>query len=300
MMNGTFKSAGKAFTLLELLVVIGIISVLAAILLPTLWQAKERGKTVTCVCNLRQLGIATSLYIADQSGRFPRKWIPRVNVTNGEAIGGTWNSQFTPGGPDPQPVWVNQDKGPPPARYRPLNSYVAPSEVYHCPKDVGQPAEGVQPSNWAALGCSYQYNFGGLGYPVSGNLPSGPSQLGPRRPFAPPFADWGQEMADKRETWVPDPVRQILFYEPPARVYGTASLFFPEKVCFWYQWHSARGATEIFSPFPPRGKFLSPIQFVDGHAVMEDFTRRMLDDPWFPYRPTAEWQWYKSGDNNPN
>lgn len=300
MMNGTSKSAGKAFTLLELLVVIPIISLLAAMLLPTLWHAKERGKTATCLNNLRQLGIATSLYISDHNGRFPRKWIPRVNVTNGEAMEGNWNAQYTPGGPDPQIVWLNLDKAPPPARYRPLNSYLAPSGVYHCPKDAGQAGDGIQPSNWDALGCSYQYNCGGLYYPISGPAPPGPSQLGPHRPFAPPFADWGQEMADKSETWVTDPVREILYYESPARIYGSVSLFYPQSECFWYQWHSASRPAVIFSPIPERGKFLSPIQFVDGDAVMEDFTRRMVDDPWFPYRPTAEWRWYKSGDNNPN
>ena len=61
-----------AFTLIELLVVIAIIALLAALLLPALARAKAAGVSAQCKSNLHQIGLATSLYVADFQ-RFP-KW----------------------------------------------------------------------------------------------------------------------------------------------------------------------------------------------------------------------------------
>jgi prepilin-type N-terminal cleavage/methylation domain-containing protein len=64
------------FTLVELLVVIGIIAVLIAILLPSLRKARESANRTACLSNLRQLGYAVLMYTNDNKGWFPRSAAP--------------------------------------------------------------------------------------------------------------------------------------------------------------------------------------------------------------------------------
>lgn len=64
------QPARNGFTLIELLVVVGVIGILAGLLLPALSRAKERGYSVKCVSNLRQMGMGISYY-ADDYGYYP-------------------------------------------------------------------------------------------------------------------------------------------------------------------------------------------------------------------------------------
>jgi len=61
-----------AFTLIELLVVIAIISILAGMLLPVLARGKGAARSIACVNNIHQIGIALELYVQDNRDRLPR------------------------------------------------------------------------------------------------------------------------------------------------------------------------------------------------------------------------------------
>lgn len=81
------KKAG--FTLVELLVVIGIIALLISILLPSLNRARETANRVKCGNNLRQIGLALKLYANENRGAFPR-----AQYQAGATVTPTWGTGY--------------------------------------------------------------------------------------------------------------------------------------------------------------------------------------------------------------
>ncbi|MHC4497184.1 MAG: type II secretion system protein [Planctomycetota bacterium] len=70
----------RGFTLIELLVVIAVIALLMAILMPALQRAKEQGKRIVCINNIKTMGLANTLYSDDSDGWY----VPIMDRTQGD------------------------------------------------------------------------------------------------------------------------------------------------------------------------------------------------------------------------
>jgi prepilin-type N-terminal cleavage/methylation domain-containing protein len=147
------------FTLIELLVVIAIIAILAAMLLPALAKAKEKARVSQCISNIRQVGLASSLYLGDYRDHYPPKKSKNGVVTQTSWVGQTGR----------QPGYDNVS-----AADRWLSEYLvradrrARVEVARCPSDRSSPA-GTGRSTFEDYGASYTANLyypQGQGNPV--------------------------------------------------------------------------------------------------------------------------------------
>ena len=112
---------GSAFTLVELLVVIGIIAILIAILMPVLGRARDQARGVACSSNLRQLMMGVHMFAADHKGHTPGN---HVDVGNPDPEKRSWLSGDQV---DPAYTLANApEKGT-------LFRYVKNAELYKCP-----------------------------------------------------------------------------------------------------------------------------------------------------------------------
>lgn len=142
-------SLHSAFTLIELVIVLGIVLILAAIFLSAFAQVREASRRLSCASNLRQIGIALQMYGQDYDGRF--------------AYGGDPCDLNTDG-------WDYTGYGDEVADMMPLNEVLAPyvsdSQVWHCPSDTGYTTCGISdgyhlaahPSGFVRFGMSYAYD----------------------------------------------------------------------------------------------------------------------------------------------
>jgi prepilin-type N-terminal cleavage/methylation domain-containing protein len=119
----------RGFTLIELLVVIAIIAILMAILMPALNRAKEQGKRIVCLNNVKQLSLAWIIYMDDYDGRI-------MNGDGGHNHGNeiawvqkAWPDNYGTPGVQPLPQYV-QEKA---IRDGSMWPYVKDLDLYRCP-----------------------------------------------------------------------------------------------------------------------------------------------------------------------
>jgi prepilin-type N-terminal cleavage/methylation domain-containing protein len=113
----------KAFTLIEILVVIAIISLLAGILFPVFSKAREKSRQSQCLSNLRQIGVALLLYRQDYDGK-----LPVATDTSDRGVASGWHSSNTD---------IQNTLKTAPVLNITLSSYIKSGEIWHCPQDTG-------------------------------------------------------------------------------------------------------------------------------------------------------------------
>jgi prepilin-type N-terminal cleavage/methylation domain-containing protein/prepilin-type processing-associated H-X9-DG protein len=146
------RPSRRGFTLVELLVVIGIIALLISILMPALTKAKNQALLVKCSNQVRQIYLACSMFAADNKQSLPRPAIGPGDAPVGN-IPAQKNCMFT------MPDWgvLKYDEGCM-VQYMP-GGWKAREEVWYCPGDLGEVTQGGgAPANGLKRNFSYSFN----------------------------------------------------------------------------------------------------------------------------------------------
>ncbi len=224
------KAGGRAFTLVELLIVITVIAILAALLLPALSTARDRAKRTTCLNNLKQIDLGLRMYSDDSNDASPS-----TNQAANYAAFAYYRVLMQ--------NYIGQ-KGPPSPQ---AGLFVCPADAFHYNFNDGPWSfvnGGVYQesyanySSYAFNGVNQKTNFAALvsNLVASGSIPAGPLP----------------GIGGLKLSAIKHPARTILVMEWPAR--------------FPYSWHQPKQpVSDIANRY--FNNALDEIGFVDGHVA---------------------------------
>jgi prepilin-type N-terminal cleavage/methylation domain-containing protein len=153
----------KAFTLIELLVVIAIIAILAAMLLPALAAAKKKAQKISCVNNLKQVGLSFRLWEGDNGDKYPMA----VSVASGGASDYTAKGGSVPGTYTP---WAN---------FLVMSNQLSTPKILMCPSDslTGSVISHTVATNWVTGTIIGSFNQDAVSYFINGDAVESDPQM---------------------------------------------------------------------------------------------------------------------------
>jgi prepilin-type N-terminal cleavage/methylation domain-containing protein/prepilin-type processing-associated H-X9-DG protein len=288
MLHNNIRKHHQAFTLVEILVVIAIIALLAAILFPAFARARENARKSACMSNLKQISLAFHQYNTDNDSRFPQAWdlLPGANPGTNGAFPGCQPARGCLQTPTTLSVTAIYEPVVWPAKIEP---YLKNRQVFSCPsarriasspcQDVatnrdkplvwesGDPVVGTAINTWflGASQVAYGYNAIYLG----GGQFAG--QLSVQHTKSPSAANCWTCGVPALESTLREPSQTILLTENTAVNQGfdgspafanIDSPFDPEGD-FWCK---ADGTNDTYDGFAPRHNGGMNVAFTDGHV----------------------------------